>query len=173
MTIDIFKNIALFFVLVSLQVLLFNNIQFSGYVNPYVYILFILSLPFRTPSWLVLILSFVLGLSIDMFSDSAGVHAAACTFMGYSRSYILSAIKPRDDYDETKTPSIKDMGFAWFVTYAAILTLLHHFVYFYMEVFRLSEIFSILLRVILSSIFSLLLIIFSQYFFSKTGASKK
>jgi rod shape-determining protein MreD len=172
MTIDIIKNIARFFILVALQVLLFNNIQFSGYVNPYVYILFILSLPFGTPRWLVLILSFVLGMCIDMFSDSAGVHAAACTFMGYSRAFILSAIKPRDDYDETKTPSIKDMGFAWFVTYAAILTVLHHFVYFYMEVFRFSEIFSVLLRVILSSIFSLLLIIISQYFFSKTAATE-
>ncbi len=172
MTIDIIKNIARFFLLVALQVLLFNNIQFSGYINPYVYILFIMSLPFGTPRWLVLILSFILGMSIDMFSDSAGIHAAACTFMGYSRSYILSLVKPRDDYDESKSPSIKDMGFAWFITYAAILTVLHHFVYFYMEVFRFSEIFSVLLRVILSSIFSLLIIIISQYFFSKTAAAE-
>lgn len=173
MTIDVLKNIARFFILVILQVLLFNNMQFSGYVNPYVYILFILSLPFSTPRWLVLILSFILGLFIDMFSDSGGVHAAACTFMGYSRSFVLSLIKPRDDYDETKTPSVKDMGLAWFVTYAAILTLLHHFVYFYLEVFRFREIFSVLLRVILSSIFSLLLILLSQYFFSKTAETEK
>jgi hypothetical protein len=107
-----------------------------------------------------------------MFSDSAGVHAAACTFMGYSRTYILSLIKPRDDYDDSKSPSIKDMGFAWFVAYSGILTVLHHFVYFYMEVFRFSELFSVLLRVIFSSIFSLLLIIISQYFFSKTSANE-
>lgn len=171
MTIDIIKNIPRFFLLVGLQVFLFNNIQFSGYINPYVYILFIMSLPFGTPRWLVLIISFILGMSIDMFSDSAGIHAAACTFMGYSRSYILLLVKPLDDYDESKSPSIKDMGFAWFITYAAILTVLHHFVYFYMEVFRFSEIFSVLLRVILSSIFSLLIIIISQYFFSKTAAA--
>lgn len=170
MTIEIIKIIVRFIILVILQVLLFNNIQFSGFVNPYVYILFILSLPFGTPNWLILVLSFVLGISIDMFSDSAGIHAAACTFMGYSRSYILSLMMPRDGYDESKSPSIKDMGFAWFVTYAAILTVLHHFVYFYMEVFRLSEIFSVLLRVFLSSVFTLLLIIISQYFFSKTAA---
>jgi cell shape-determining protein MreD len=172
MTIDLVKNTLRFFLLVALQVLLFNNIQFSGYVNPYVYILFVISLPFATPRWLVLILSFVLGMCIDMFSDSAGVHAAACTFMGYSRSYILALLKPRDDYDETKSPSVKDMGFAWFMAYAAILTVLHHFVYFYMEVFRLTEIFSVFLRVILSSIFSLLLIFISQYFFSKTAATE-
>lgn len=172
MRIEIIKNIARFFILVALQVLLLNNIQFSGFVNPYVYIIFILSLPFGTPRWLVLVLSFVLGMSVDMFSDSAGVHAAACTFMGYSRSYILSILTPRDGYDESKSPSIKDMGLAWFVTYAAILTVLHHFVYFYMEVFRFSEIFPILLRVILSSVFSLLLIIISQYFFSKTAVTE-
>lgn len=171
MTIDIIKNIVRFFLLIALQVLLFNNIQFSGYVNPYVYVLFILSLPFNTPRWVVLVLSFLIGIIIDMFSDSGGIHAAASTFMGYSRWFILAAIKPRDDYDDTKTPSIKDMGFAWFITYASILTVLHHFVYFYMEVFRFSEIFSVLLRVVLSSIFSLLLIVISQYFFSKTAAT--
>lgn len=173
MTIDILKHIARFFLLVALQVLFFNNLQLSSYVNPYVYIIFIMSLPFNTSRWLVLILSFILGITIDMFLDSAGIHAAACTFMGYSRSYVLSLIKPRDDYDETKSPTIKDMGFAWFITYATILTVLHHFVYFYMEVFRLSEFFSIFLRVILSSIFTLFFIIIIQYFFSKTASAEQ
>jgi cell shape-determining protein MreD len=173
MTIDVLKHIARFFLLVALQVLFLNNIQLSSYINPYVYIMFIMSLPFNTSRWLVLILSFILGLTIDMFSDSAGIHAAACTFIGYSRSYVLLLIKPRDDYDETKSPSVKDMGFAWFITYASILTVLHHFVYFYLEVFRLNEFFSIFLRIILSSIFTLFVTVIIQYFFSNNAPADK
>ena len=51
MTVVFVRNIIRFVFLVLLQVLILNNIQFSGYINPYFYIYFILLLPFDTPRW--------------------------------------------------------------------------------------------------------------------------
>ncbi len=93
------KNIIRFVVLVLLQVAVFNNIQLSGFLNPYVYILFILLLPFETPSWLLLILSFLIGFCIDIFSNTIGLHASACVFMGYMRPFVLNLISVRDNYE--------------------------------------------------------------------------
>jgi rod shape-determining protein MreD len=167
MTIDIVKNIFRFFLLIAIQILVLNNIQLSGYINPYLYVLFILMLPFETPKWLVMVLSFLIGLSVDIFSDSPGMHAAASTFMAYCRPLVLKIIQPRDGYEFTLKPTISHMGVNWFLTYAGILVFLHHLVYFYIEIFRFSEFFAIFTRVILSSTFTLLLIIFSQLLLSK------
>jgi rod shape-determining protein MreD len=168
MTIDIFRNIFRFFLLIVLQILILNNIQFSGYINPYLYVLFILMLPFETPKALVLLLGFITGLTIDIFSDSLGMHAAATTFLAFCRPYILNIIKPRDGYEFTNQPTITDMGANWFLAYAGIMVLLHHLVYFYIEVFRFNELFAIFSRVILSSFFTLLLIVISQLIFAKS-----
>ncbi len=167
MTIDIIKNFSRFFLLVLVQILVLNNIQLSGYINPYLYVLFILMLPLDTPKWMLLIFSFLLGLSVDIFSNSSGMHAAAAAFMGYSRPFVLNIIKPRGGYEFTSKPSIRDMGINWFIAYAGILILLHHLVYFFIEIFRFGEFFSIFSRVVLSSVFTLILAIIVQLIFSK------
>lgn len=165
---DIVANSIRFIFLVLFQVLVLNNIQLSGFLNPFLYILFILMLPFHTPKWLVLILAFILGLCIDMFSDTGGLHAAACVVMGFARQPILNLIAPNDGYDVVHRPTLKQFGFGWFLTYAGILVLVHHFVLFYLEVFTFSHFFLTLLRILLSSIFTLILIFISQFFFSNT-----
>jgi rod shape-determining protein MreD len=166
MTIDIIKNIFRFFLLIGLQILVLNNIQLNGFINPYLYVLFILMLPFETPKWLVMVLAFMIGLSIDIFSDSPGMHAAASTFMAFCRPIVLKIMQPREGYEFTLKPTIFQMGISWFLTYAGILTFLHHLAYFYIEIFRFSEFFAVFTRVILSSIFTLLLIIFTQLLFT-------
>ena len=158
------RNIVRFVVLILIQVLLLNNIQISGYIVPYVYILFILLMPFETPGWLLLFSGFALGLSVDMFSQTMGMHTVATVFMAFLRSYILRTIAPRDGYETGTYPRIFYQGSVWFLKYAIILVLAHHLVLFYTEVFRFSDFFSTLLRVLLSSMFSVILIILSQYF---------
>ena len=160
------KNIFRFIFLVLFQVLILNNIQLSGYLNPFLYVLFILMLPFQTADWLVLVLAFVLGISIDMFADTGGLHAASCVLMAFFRKPILKLISPRDGYDVVQKPTIQQFGFGWFFSYAGILVLVHHFFLFYIETFSFSEFLSTLFRVILSSIFTLTLIFISQFFFS-------
>jgi rod shape-determining protein MreD len=148
--------------LVLLQVFVLNNVAFSGYVNPYLYVLFILMLPFDTPRWLSLILAFLLGLSVDIFTSTLGMHIAACLFMAYSREHLLALFSPRDGYDPVLSPTIHDMGTVWFLSYVSTLTFLHHAFLFSIEAFRISEFFSIMGRALLSTIFTLILIFISQ-----------
>jgi len=158
------RNIIRFAILVMLQILVLNNIQISGYIIPYIYILFILLLPFETPGWLLLLAGFTLGLSVDMFTNTMGMHTAATVFMAFLRPYVLQVIAPRDGYETGTFPRIYYFGFEWFLKYTLILVFSHHFILFYTEVFRFSEFFSTLLRVLASSLLSVILIILSQYF---------
>ena len=167
---DVLKNIVRFVLLVLVQVLLLNNIQLSGYINPYLYVLFILMLPFEIPGWLLLLVSLATGLTIDMFTNTAGMHAGATVFLGFLRPYLLRLIAPRDGYEFGTFPSIKHLGFSWFITYAAILIFFHHLALFYLEVFRLSEFFRTFFRAFASSIFTLALVIVTQYLFTGSKA---
>lgn len=141
-----------------------NNIQFSGFVNPYLYVLFLITLPFDTPGWLLLILGFVTGISVDVFSNTLGMHASATVFLAFLRPYVLRAFAPRDEYQPGTIPVMNHYGFSWFFRYAFILVLAHHLFLFYVEVFSLTHFFSTLWRVIVSSAFTMMLIIVSQLF---------
>jgi len=125
----------------------------------------IILLPFETNKLLVLFLSFLLGVVVDYFYDSSGLHAAACTTLGFSRYYVLKYISPRDGYDSGVAPTVEEMGLEWFLRYAGTLVLVHHFTLFFLEVFRFSEFFSTLLRVILSSIGTFAFIYLIQFLF--------
>ncbi|MGB8489544.1 MAG: hypothetical protein WCE64_00650 [Bacteroidales bacterium] len=148
---SILRYTAIFIALILVQLLLFNNIQFSGFVNPYVYVMIILLLPVTLPSWLVLIVSFMAGLIVDLFSGSPGMHASATLAAGFSRPFVLRFISPRDGYDSGAGLSMTSYGFRWFLLYTATIVIIHHTVLFYLEVFRFTDFFRTLFRVILSS----------------------
>lgn len=163
----IYRNIFRFIILIFLQIFIFNNIQFSGFVNPYFYVIFILLMPFDTPGWILLFLSFSLGITLDIVSQTPGIHASATVFMAFCRPAVLRMISPRDDYEAATFPRIYYYGFTWFFKYTTMLVLAHHIFLFYIEVFTFSDFFHTLLRVLLSSIFSITFIILSQYFIFK------
>jgi rod shape-determining protein MreD len=152
----------IFVLLILLQILLFNNIQFSGYVNPYVYIMFIMLLPVNIPSWLLLIISFFTGLIMDLFTGTPGMHTSATVMAGFVRPYVLRIISPRDGYEASSDLSMLIYGFRWFSIYTLLIVLVHHTVLFYMEVFRFTDFFRTLLRVLLSSLFSIIFILLSE-----------
>ena len=89
-------NIFRFVLLVFLQVFVLNNVQFSGFVNPYLYIMFIMLLPFEISGWFMLVLAFLIGLVIDVASDTMGYHTIATVFMAYLRFHLLRYIAPHD-----------------------------------------------------------------------------
>jgi len=153
----------IFVLLILLQVLLFNNIEFSGYINPYIYIMFILLLPVEISSGLLLLISFFTGLVIDFFCGSPGMHTSATVLAGFVRPYVLRLISPRDGYEAGSNPSMIIYGFKWFLLYTLIIVLIHHLVLFYLEVFRFTDFFRTLLRVILSSLFSITFILLLEY----------
>lgn len=154
-----------FIILILIQVLILSNIHFLGYLNPYVYLLFILTMPFETPKWVLLISAFALGLSVDLFSNSLGIHAGACVFAAYFRPGAISIITSRKEYEPGVEPSIADLGFQWFITYAFAITFIHHFFLFLFEAFRFSGFFSTLWHSITNALFTVLIIILTQYIF--------
>jgi rod shape-determining protein MreD len=161
---SILRYSLIFIILVLLQILLFDNIQFSGYVNPYVYIMFLLLLPVEIPAWLLLLLSFALGLTIDLFSGSPGMHSSATLLAGFVRPHVLRLIAPRDGYESASGPSMQVYGFRWFLTYTVIIVIIHHTALFYLEVFRLAGFFRTLARVLISTVFSVTFILFLEFY---------
>ncbi|MGE5421026.1 MAG: rod shape-determining protein MreD [Chloroflexota bacterium] len=154
----------IFVLLVLLQVLLFNNIQFSGYVNPYIYLLFILLLPIEIPSWLLLIVSFITGAIVDVFSGSPGMHSSATVLAGFIRPAVLRIVTVREGYEPGSSLSMHAYGFRWFLIYTSITVLIHHTALFYLEVFRFGDFFRTFLRILLSSFFSILFILLIEFY---------
>ncbi|MCK4746711.1 MAG: rod shape-determining protein MreD, partial [Bacteroidales bacterium] len=146
------------------QVLVMDNVMINGYMVPYVYLLFILLMPFETPRWMQLLSGFLLGLGIDFFANTPGMHTAATVAIAFVRPYMLNLLAPRDGYEPETFPRIHYYGFQWFLKYTASIVVIHHLVLFYLEVFLLQDFLSTLLRVILSSILSASTIVLSQYF---------
>lgn len=155
----------MFVLLLALQVLVLNNIKLGGFINPYVYVLFIMLLPFEIPSWLLLVLGFLTGLTIDAFMGTLGMHSTATLFIAFMRQFILSNVSTQDTADKKGSPtlSMKDIG--WFVKYTMLIVFMHHFVLFFIESFTFHHFFSTLLRVILSSLTTIVFIIIGQFFF--------
>ncbi|MCL3781824.1 rod shape-determining protein MreD [Prolixibacteraceae bacterium JC049] len=161
------KYILLFFGVILLQVLILNNVQFSGLINPFAYILIILLLPIEMPTWWLMIIGFFTGLSVDVFSNTPGLHASATVFAAFIRPKILDLLSSRDEYEVGKPPRIYNYGFNWFLRYTAIIVVAHHTVLFLLEAFTWRGMGDTLLRVLASSVFSIVLIILLQLLFNK------
>ena len=125
------KYTVMFVALVLVQVLIFNQVQFSGFFNPYVYVLFIILLPLSTPRYIVLILAFLLGLVIDIFSNSLGVHSASTVFIAYIRPLVIRIISNRED-DKSDYPGLNQNKLSWFINYVVFMVLIHHTLFFYL-----------------------------------------
>ncbi|MBO6879030.1 rod shape-determining protein MreD [Winogradskyella sp.] len=159
------SNSIRFVVLLLVQVVLCNNVNFLGYINPYIYIIFIFLFPIRETRMVLLITSFLLGMLVDMFSDSGGVHAAAAVFLAYSRPVLLKSSFGMLYEHQTIKFSNTDLGSL--ITYVTFGTLIHHFVLFSLEVFNISSILLILKKTLFSSIFTIILSVLIVILFSR------
>lgn len=155
-----------FAALILVQALVINNLSLGYYVNPYIFPYFIMAIPFSTPSWLLIVIAFLTGITADAFSNSMGMHAAACVFMAFSRPAVLAFLTPKGSYENIDQPRLQGLGYAWFMVYTGVLTLLHHLIYFYLEVFSFDNFFLTLGKVFLSTLFSALLILLAVMIFS-------
>lgn len=140
-----------FLILVLLQLLIFNNIEFSGYINPYIYVMFILVLPVAIPSWILLILAFLTGSVIDLFSGTIGIHAFATVMAGFVRPRVLSLNVTAEATESDMSPSSYRNGLRWFLVYVVTVVLVHHLALFFVEIFTFRNFFHTLLRVLLST----------------------
>ncbi len=154
-------NIARFILLLAAQILIFNNINLFGYINPYPYILFIILYPINANKFALLLSAFALGLMMDMFSNSGGVHATACLVLAYYRPYIFKfAFGVSYEY---QTVRLNDILTPERFSFILIAVSLHHLVLFLLEAFRFSFILDILLKTFFTTIFTIIMCIIIIY----------
>jgi hypothetical protein len=158
-------NIIRFIVLALAQIYVFNKIQVSGYINPQVYILFILMLPFEISGFWLLTFAFTMGLTIDFFQHTPGLHASASVILAFLRPGVIRLVGKKDDMESWQYPNVRDAGSMWFLAYTIILVFLHHLFLFYFEVFRFSEFFTTLLKVVINTVLTSLIIMMIQFLF--------
>ncbi|MCF8332135.1 MAG: rod shape-determining protein MreD [Bacteroidales bacterium] len=162
-------NILRFVAFVLIQGLILNHVNINGYLNPLLYVMFILLLPFDMSRPLTLILAFLLGYAVDLFSGTPGMHAAASVFVAFVRPYFMDAILKHDEEETGNEPTIRVIGFRKVVYYNGVLVLIHHMIFFFIEAFRISEFLQTMVRALLSSVITIALIIVIQFlFFSKS-----
>lgn len=167
---ELLKNIIRFVLLILLQVFVLNRIMLHGFATPYLYMIFILLLPFNIPRWALMICGLALGLCLDVFMNTPGMHAAACLFIAYLRPFVINLLSPHGGFETTrKSPSVASMGWMPFMIYATILTSVHHVVYFVLEIFDFHDLLFLILKVILSLLASLLLILLYEMLLAPAG----
>ena len=158
-------NIVRFIFLILLQVLICNNILLFGFINPYLYIIFILLYPMNTERWQFLFACFSLGLFLDIFQNSGGTHAAACLIIAFIRPFVLENCFGLNYVHQNL--KLNNVEFKGLLLYVIIMSFIHHAIVFSLEVFDLSHIRYILLQTLFSSIFSSILILISLSLFLK------
>ena len=159
----VIMNFVRFFLLLTAQIVIFNNIDLFGYINPFPYILFIILYPVNGNKPMLIISSFLLGITMDLFSNSGGVHAASCLILAYSRPYLFKfAFGLSYEY---QTVRINDILTPERFSFLLLAVIVHHFTLFILEVFQLSSLWDILLRTILGTLFTLLICIVLIYIF--------
>jgi rod shape-determining protein MreD len=160
------RNIVRFLGLLLLQVLILNQITIFGYLSPMVYIVFVFLFPIRKNRTLLLMTSFLLGLTIDIFSNTGGINAAATLFIAYIRLPLLIAIMRKSDFDFLLF-NLRSIAFTKAFTYIAMLTMIHHFIVFSLEYFSLNNFWIIISNTIFSSIFTIIISILGIILFTR------
>ena len=145
----------------ALQILIFNNINLFGYLNPYPYVLFILLYPVNSNKSVLLLSSFTLGILLDMFANSDGIHATASVILAYIRPSLFKfAFGLSYEYQTVKLNDVLTPERFSFILIAVVI---HHFTLFILEIFKISFIWDIFLRTILSTIFTIITCILIIY----------
>lgn len=161
---SIVLNSVRFLALLAVQLLIFNNIDLFGYINPYPYLLFLLVFPFTANRSLYIFIAFLTGLTVDMFGDSGGIHAAACLFLAYVRPYALHfAFGVSYEYNAIK---LSKVSFYERFVFISILVILHHLVLFLLEVFNLQNVLYTLNKTLVTSVFTIILCLVLNILFS-------
>ena len=157
----LFVNIFRFLLLLAVQIIIFNNMNFLGYISPYPYILFIILYPVNGNKFGLLFASFLLGIIMDMFSNSGGIHTTACLILAYYRPYLFK-FSFGLSY-EYQTVKLNDVLTPERFSFILLSVVIHHFVLFILEAFKISFIFDILIRTLFSTIFTIIICIIIIY----------
>ena len=147
---------------ILLQVLVLNEVLFSSYLNPFLYVLLIITLPLKTPKWFLLSYAFLLGFSIDLFSVSLGFHSTATVLIAFAKPLISKITIPHNILAETDEITLKKVGNKSFITFSLFLVLIHNSCLFITE--HLSFNLDLLGKIVASSVITLIVILITQLF---------
>ena len=147
---------------VLLQVLVLNEVLFSAYINPFLYVLLIISLPLKTPKWFLLVYAFLLGFSIDIFSGSLGFHSTATVLIAFLKPFISKITIPHNILGDSDEITLKKVGPKSFITFSLFLILIHNSCLFIIE--HLSFNLALSGKILASSVATLIIVLITQLF---------
>ncbi|MCL6462551.1 MAG: rod shape-determining protein MreD [Flavobacterium micromati] len=154
-------NIFRFVLLLAIQIIIFNNMNFLGYISPFPYILFIILYPVNGNKSGLIASSFLLGIILDLFSNSGGTHATACLVLAYLRPLLFKfAFGLSYEYQTIK---LNDVITPQRFSFIFLSVIIHHFTLFLLEAFQLSYILDTLVTTLLSTTFTVILCIIIIY----------
>lgn len=159
--------------LVAIQVILFNKLTLFDIARPFPYLLVLLYLPIRMPRWQGLVLAFLLGFTIDIFNYSYGIHASACLIVFFMRDFYLHTILGVTEESNGEEPHLHTVGPSTFLLYLAGMVFIHHLSISILDVLSWSDTLIIVLRSLVNTFFTLILLIIVEIiFFYKRGSSR-
>lgn len=159
-----------FVLLMSLQILLMRDLVLWDTGFCFVYIGFVLFLPIDIDRVLLLVLGFISGITIDLFYDTAGMHAAATVLLAFLRPGMLTLLTPRDGYELSDNATLSSMGWLWWFAYSIPLVLVHHFTLFFLELNGFKLIGFTLAKIIASTLFTATVLVIVQMLFFERRA---
>ena len=168
---SIIAQVLYFLIYLVLQVVLMENVVLFDVAFCFLYVGFLLLLPFESGAIRLMFMGLTMGLCVDIFYNSFGIHAAASVFIMYIRPYVVSALAPRGGYETGMTPKLKVMGIEWFAAYSLILIFLHHFILFLIEAGGFEMFWYTMIKVVASSAFTFVVILIIQYLFYSSKRS--
>lgn len=152
------NRIAWFIGLTLIQVLLLNNICLFGYATPFIYVYFLLVIDKDVDQSVLMLMAFLLGLIVDIFSNTPGVNAAASVFLAFVRPTLLRLFSPREEFENFE-PGIHSLGFWPFTRYTIVSLLVHHAAVFLLEAFSFAHLGYLSLRILCSTLLTIMLVI--------------
>lgn len=168
---QIVKYIGHCLLILVIQIMALNYINISGFINPYMYPLLILMLPLNTPRYLLLLIALFLGLTIDIFQETLGMHAFATILIAFLRPYLFKILNPKEQ-EADEIMDISYHGFTWFAIYLGIFTFIHHLVFFRIEKGDFHAYHYTILKTILSTMFSVVSMFIYVFLSSNKSATR-
>ncbi len=168
----VYKHTIRFVIFAFLQAMVFNQLNIGFGIHLMIQPLYIMLLPFELTVIPMMGIAFLMGLVIDIISNTYGLNTSSLVLMAYLRPIVFKFYGPREGYDPLKEPNSQDMGASWFTVVYGILLGLHSFWFFLLEIFELGRIGFILQKTIFSGLLSFLLALLIQSFILNSTQKK-
>lgn len=163
----IIGKILIYTFIVLMQVIVFKEMVLFGMAFCFIYVLIFILVPKEINPLILLLIGFIIGLIVDSFYNSQGMHVVVSVFIMFIRPFWMNMNTPSGGFAIGTRVNIKEQGFQWFVIYAFPIIFIHHLLLFSLEAASFKFFFSVLQKTVFSSFFTLLIVVLSQYMFVK------